>query len=131
MALSFSEWLLEKKHTVSVHPDIDAWLNSADNLKKDISVLKDLIDRKKKKQQELDKKPKSEPDDQPEDKDRPEKPEDEQSSDQPEPKNGATKEKSLDRSRSPKDQSKPEPAEESPQPQKRPQQRPRRPDTEE
>lgn len=61
MTLSFEEWLLEKKRPVSVHADVDSWLNSVDSLKKDISILQDIIDKKKKKQKSLDKKPETEP----------------------------------------------------------------------
>ena len=43
---------------MSVHPDIDAWLSSADNLKKDIATLRDIIEKKKKKDSD---KPDSEP----------------------------------------------------------------------
>jgi hypothetical protein len=49
MALTFENWLQEKKRPVSLHPDIDAWLSSADNLKKDIATLRDIIEKKKKK----------------------------------------------------------------------------------
>jgi hypothetical protein len=95
MALSFSEWLLERKRPVSVNADVDAWLNSADNLKKDISVLKDLIDKKEKKKKDLDKKkPEVEPDQPIPDKDKEqgqvEKPEGAKRSDQPESEDGAT-----------------------------------------